>query len=216
MKGSFFIAKWGRIAALALSSPVFCGAAWAEEGVAELPSPASAYIKDYESFKLAANETGQSQESVVRQETPKPVVSAQPEFKEPVFTASKMHQYLGIATVAAAAATFLTHFHPCEGPNCGQQPPRNTNGTHATLGKATAVLAAATVASGLYAHWDDFHKEDGLSDPDNLHVLLGAAGAAAMIYAINKSANSSVTPTKHAPLAELGALSMIVAIKLTW
>lgn len=137
-------------------------------------------------------------------------------FEPDPFSGSKMHQYLGIATVGAAAATFLTHFHPCEGPACGQQPPRNTHGLHANLGRATALLAAATVASGLMAHWDDFHKEDGISDPDNLHVLLGVTGAAMMAYAINKSARSSVTPTKHAPLAELGALSMIVAIKLTW
>jgi len=36
-----------------------------------------------------------------------------------------------------------------------------------------------------------------------------------MLYAINKSAKSSV-PTSHAGIAELGAVSMLVAIKLTW
>lgn len=204
------------IAGLALLLPVFSGTARAQDDVVELPGTTSAYIRDYESFRLAANDAGTTQTEVVKTEEAKPVASAQPEFKEPVFTASKVHQYLGIATMAAAAATFVTHFHPCQGAGCGPQPPRDINGTHATLGKATAVLAAATVASGLYAHWDDFHKEDGATDPDNLHVILGVAGAAAMIYAINKSANSTTTPTSHAALAELGALSMAVAIKLTW
>ncbi len=187
------------------------GAAWAEGSPVELPTLSSEYIRDQASFRLAANH----QTELVRQ-TGEPVVTAKPEFEPPMLTGSKVHQYLGIATIGAAAATFLTHFHPCEGPNCGAQPPRNTNGVHAKWGKATALLAAATVASGLITHWDDFHKEDGISDPDNLHVLLGVTGAAMMAYAINKSANSSTTPTSHSALAELGALSMIVAIKLTW
>lgn len=199
------------MAGAATSLAMLSGTAWAED--ATLPTLSGEYIRDSESFRLAASET----DVLVKNESAgKMPASKAAEFEPPMFTGSKIHQYLGIATVAAAAATFVTHFHPCEGPACGPQPPRQTNGTHAKFGKATALLAAATVASGLISHWDDFHKEDGISDPDNLHVLLGAAGAAAMIYAINKSANSSTTPTSHAALAELGALSMVVAIKLTW
>jgi hypothetical protein len=159
--------------------------------------------------------TAPGRESVVLIRPAEPAEAKPAEFEPELFSGSKVHQYLGIATVGAAAATFLTHFHPCTGPNCGQPSPRQTHGTHANLGKATAVLAAATVISGLVSHWDDFATEDGLSDPDNLHVLLGASGAAMMAYAINKSMNST-TPVNHAALAELGALSMIIAIKLTW
>jgi hypothetical protein len=36
-----------------------------------------------------------------------------------------------------------------------------------------------------------------------------------MMYAINKSANSK-TPVSHAGIAELGAVAMVVAVKLTW
>jgi hypothetical protein len=187
------------------------GSAWAQDDVPELPQLSSGYVKSEEAFRLAANE-----ESVLikKQEAAVPAVK-EPEFEEPMFSGSKMHQYLGMATVGAAAATFLTHFHPCEGPNCGPQPPRDTHSTHANLGRATALLAAATVASGLMAHRDDFHMEDGITDPDNLHVLLGVSGAALMAYAINKSARSTV-PTSHAAMAELGAIGMVVAIKLTW
>lgn len=187
-----------------------CLAAFATTAAAQdLPRPGSDYIKDDAAFRIAANETAPAGET-----TPT-ASSQQAEFEPPLFSGSKVHQYLGIATIAAAAGTFLTHFHPCEGPNCGPQAPRRTHGLHANLGRATAALALSTVATGLVSHWDDFHVEDGIRDPDNLHVLLGATGAVLMTYAIAKSARSTV-PTSHAPVAELGALSMITAIKLTW
>ena len=202
--------KFAEGAALCLAA--LSGTAWAQEQAVELPRLTSGYIKDHESFKLAANDADVLVKK--QQDSVSPAVKPA-EFEPPLLTGSNVHKYLGLATVAAAAATFVTHRHPCEGPNCGPQPPRNTHNTHANFGKATAVLAAATVASGLLAHWDDFHLEDGLSDPDNQHVLLGVSGAALMAYAINKSARSSV-PTSHSGMAELGALGMIVAIKLTW
>jgi peptidoglycan/LPS O-acetylase OafA/YrhL len=117
-----------------------------------------------------------------------------------------------LSTIVLAALTALTAPEECNDINC---PPRDVNGTHATLAKATIAMAAATIASGLYAHWNDFSLEDGWSDPDNLHVLLGVTGVALMAYAVNKSANSSV-PVSHAGIAEAGALLMVVAIKLTW
>lgn len=200
-----------KFAGAALCLAALSGTAWAQEQAVELPRLTSEYVKDHEAFKLAANDT---EVLVKKQDNSAPAVK-QAEFEPPLFTGSNVHKYLGLATVAAAAATFVTHRHPCEGPACGPQPPRNTHNTHANLGKATAILAAATVASGLLAHWDDFNLEDGLADPDNQHVLLGVSGAALMAYAINKSANSSV-PTSHSGMAELGALGMIVAIKLTW
>jgi hypothetical protein len=76
-------------------------------------------------------------------------------------------------------------------------------------------MAAATVMTGLVVHWNDIQWEDPFTDPDKLHARLGTAGALMMIYAVNKSAHSTV-PTNHAGIAELGALAMIVAIKLTW
>jgi hypothetical protein len=77
-------------------------------------------------------------------------------------------------------------------------------------------MALATVASGLIVHWDDFNLEDGWEDPDNLHVVLGVTGAALLAYAVNKSMNASTGQVSHAGIAELGALGMLVAVKLTW
>lgn len=141
--------------------------------------------------------------------------AVQPAFEPPLITPGHLHEWLGVATVAAAAATFLTHTDACKEPGCDTLAPRDTQGTHAQLGRATAALALATVTSGLLVHWDDFHLEDGWKDPDNLHVLLGVTGAALMAYAINKSARSDTT-VSHAGMAEAGALGMMLAIKMTW
>jgi len=185
---------------------------FAQDAPIELPSASSVYIRDYEAFKLAANDT----ETL----TKKPA-NAAPEVKKSEFepswlTGSKVHEYFGLATIAAAALTAMTHpdscEHNCSSTNTG---PRQTNGTHAHLAEATVALAAATIATGLVVHWDDIHVSDGIRDPDNLHVLFGVTGAALMAYAVNKSKNSAV-PVSHAGIAELGALGMVVAIKLTW
>jgi hypothetical protein len=76
-------------------------------------------------------------------------------------------------------------------------------------------LAAATIITGLIYHWNDFSTEDGWTDPDNMHVMLGVAGALTMAYAVQKSRQSDVQ-VSHAFPAELGALAMAVGIRLTW
>jgi hypothetical protein len=128
-----------------------------------------------------------------------------------------VHQYLGLGTIVAAGLTAMAA--PDEGceQNCSAttKKPRETNGTHAKLAKATVAMAAATIVTGVMAHWDDISLGDGFRDPDNLHVILGVSGAALMAYAVNKSKNSAV-PVSHAGIAELGALGMVAAIKITW
>jgi hypothetical protein len=207
MKGMIFKS------AAVLFLAALAGTVFAQDAALDLPRASSAYIRDYESFKLAAND----QETLVKKSN-----SAAPEVKRSEFepswlTGSKVHQYLGLATIAGAALTALAAPDSgCEH-NCTttSTKPRETNGTHAHLAKATVALAAATVITGVLVHWDDIHLEDGIRDPDNLHVIFGVTGAALMAYAVNKSKNSAV-PVSHAGIAELGALGMVVAIKLTW
>ncbi|MDH2915278.1 MAG: hypothetical protein PXX77_00225 [Gallionella sp.] len=190
---------------------VWAGAGHAQENVFDLSMPAQTYVKNAGSFMLAANETG----VLVKKEAATAPSIAKQEYEPPLLSGSNTHLALGLGTIAAAVATAVTAPEGCEH-NCGPTtPPRDVNGTHAKLAKATVALAAATIASGLIVHWDDFHFEDGFSDPDNLHALLGISGAALMAYAVDKSAKSSV-PVEHAGLAELGALGMVAAIKLTW
>jgi len=183
------------------------GLAAAQEVVFDLATPAQAYALRAQPLLLAANDSGV---------TPERAAAVAPAKQEPVdpplFSGSNVHLTLGLATIATAALTAMT---APEDEHAAPGTPRETNGTHAKLAKATVALAAATIASGLITHWDDFALEDGLTDPDNLHILLGVTGAALMAYAVNKSAHSS-TPVSHAGIAELGALGMIVGIKLTW
>lgn len=202
-----------------MSAAVLClaalsGTAFAQEAAFELPSTSSTYVKDYESFKLAAaNETS----VVVKKEAAAAPEVKKSEFEPSWLTGGKVHQYLGLGTIVLAGLTAATA--PGEGceQNCtaATTAPRERNGTHAKLAKATVVMAAAAITTGLITHWDDFHLADGITDPDNLHVLLGVTGAALMAYAVKKSMDSAV-PVSHAGIAELGALGMVAAIKITW
>ncbi|MEQ1527067.1 MAG: hypothetical protein ABL911_10015 [Gallionella sp.] len=175
-----------------------------------LPTISSSYTDNTKSYMLALNDAATPQAVAV------PIVKPAA-FKPPFFTSSNAHQYLGLGTIVLVGLAAVTN--PGEGceHNCvAPQPPRQTSGTaHTRFARAAAGMAVATVASGLISHWDDFHLEDGLTDPDNVHVMLGAAGAALMSYAVIKSARST-TETSHAGMAELGGLAMAVAIKLTW
>jgi hypothetical protein len=186
------------------------GTVCAKDAAFDLPTASGAYIKDYESFKLAAND----KETLVKKQGNAAPEVQKSEFEPPLVTRGKVHQYLGLGTIVLAGLTAVTAPDGCEN-NCAANTPRETNGTHAKLAKATVAMAAATIATGLIGHWDDFHLEDGISDPDNLHVLLGVTGAALMAYAVNKSMHSS-TEVSHAGIAEMGALGMVAAIKITW
>jgi hypothetical protein len=189
------------------------GTALAQEAAFDVPLTSSAYVKDYESFKLAANDAEPT--SVKKSGSAAPEIKKS-EFEPATFSGSNAHKYLGLATIVGAGLTGLTapDDDECETAGCVQQP-RQTNGTHAKLARATVALAAATVATGLIAHWDDFHLEDGITDPDNLHALLGTAGMLTMAYAVSKAADP-YNSNGHAGKAIAGAVLMAAAIKITW
>ena len=186
-------------------------------GNPELLTAASFYTHHFPSSKahaylLATNEVDAP--GVHTEITP---VTPVAEFKPPLMSGRKIHQYLGLGTAMLAGLTVIAA--PDQGSDQGspsQQSPRQTSGTtHTRLARATAAMAIATVMTGLVVHWNDIHWEDPFTDPDKLHARLGAAGALLMLYAVNKSAHSTV-PTSHAGIAELGAVAMVVAIKLNW
>lgn len=189
-----------------------------------LPTAASFYTNNFQSLKsqsfnsqsfdstaylLATNED----DALLGQGGPTTVTPAT-EFKPPWISGRKAHQYLGLGTVALAGLTMLAAPDDAEG--AAQTAPRQTSGTtHTRLARATAAMAIATVMTGLIYHWNDIHWEDAFTDPDKMHARLAAGGALLMLYAVNKSAKST-EPTSHAGIAELGAVAMVVAIKLTW
>lgn len=200
-----------RIVSAGIAMLLVASAAQAQDSSLNLP--AQTYVQNAGSFMLAANEA----DVLVKKESA-PVVSAPKEpYEPPLLSGSNTHLALGLATIVAAGLTGMTA--PEEGceHNCGPTPvARDVNGTHAKLAYATVALATATIASGLITHWDDFHLEDGITDPDNLHVLLGVTGAAMMAVATANSAKVKTGQASHAGLAMAGAAGMIVAIKMTW
>jgi hypothetical protein len=182
----------------------------------EWPTAASSYAHDLRSLESGASNPPAFQLAANGGDVLKGQADAGPaaEFEPPLISGRKVHQYLGLSTVAFAGLTMLAAPEDEEG--VSQTQPRQTSGTtHTRLARTTAVLAVATVMTGLIYHWNDFHLEDGYSDPDNQHALLAGTGALLLLYAVNKSAHSS-EPTSHAGIAELGAVSMLAAIKLTW
>lgn len=210
--------------AAGISLAALSGMVYADDAAVNLalPTDASFYTHNFQSLKspsylLAANEGEAVPDAVKGPASVAPVIPAA-EFKPPMFTGRNAHKYLGLGTIVLAGLTAVTApGEACE-TNCPppSSQPRQTSGTaHSRLARATAAMAAATVMTGLLYHWDDFHMEDGWTDPDNLHAMLGTAGALLMLYAVDKSAKSTV-PTSHAATAELGAVAMVVAIKLTW
>jgi len=183
---------------------LFAASGYAADSQLDMSLPSSFYTNQNPKFSmLAVND-------VVMIADKSDAKSPVPAFEPKLFSGSNIHEFLGISTVALAGLTFATHIHTN---GFGS---RDVNGTHGSLGKATGIMALATVASGLITHWDDFSLEDGWTDPDNLHVFLAASGAALMAYAIANSATQTTGRVDHSGMAELGALGMVAAIKLTW
>jgi hypothetical protein len=172
----------------------------------EIPSSTRAYTNGSKSYMLVINDSSADKK-------PSATVSSltQPEkFEPPFFSGSNAHKYLGLGTLALVVATAIA---PKPGGDATTQAGRDEqdSSVHAKLGEAAAVMAAATVTTGLIYHWDDFHLEDGFSDPDNLHALLGSVGALALLYAV-----SQAPATEHAGVGAAGGVAMGFAIKLTW
>lgn len=126
--------------------------------------------------------------------------SAPPEsaFEEPMFSANKWHQYLGLGSLALAGLTVLA-------------PKQEGKSAHHYLGVGAATLGGAAVVSGLTFHYKDLSLQHPFKDPDTLHALLGALGTLGYLLAVNDAPEDL-----HPTYGIMGAVSMAVAIKLTW
>ena len=207
MKGMKFMSAAACLAALS-------GTAFAQDAAFDLPLESGAYVRDRESFKLAANDEPST--SVKTSGSAAPEIRKS-EFEPATFSGSNAHKYLGLGTIVFAGLTAMTapEDNECETAPCPPPQPRDTQGTHAKLARATVAMAGAAVVTGLVAHWDDFHLEDGITDPDNMHALLGTAGMLTMAYAVSK-ATDPYNSNGHAGKAIAGAVMMAAAIKITW
>jgi len=88
-------------------------------------------------------------------------------------------------------------------------------------------MGAAAIGSGLWAHWDDFHLEDGLLDRDNLHVILGTLGVIGYYLAVQDAVDeynvqnaagvrTGYPSENHSSAGTLGGAAMLTAIVITW
>lgn len=186
------------------------GMAYAGDTVQDIaiPSITSPYTHGGKSYMLASNDAGaaRKQASAARS-------GQAAEFEPPIFSGSNAHKYLGLGTLALVIATAIAPKPPEVEDRAPTQAEIDAqkSSTHAKLGRAAAAMAAATVTTGLLAHWGDFHLEDGWTDPDNMHAMLGTAGALAMLYAVSKAPGGG-----HAGMGLAGGVAMGVAVKLTW
>ena len=127
-------------------------------------------------------------------------------FKERMFTANKIHKYLGIGSIAAAGLTLLT---PPE--NEGNTSENVDGGIHETFARTATGLGIGAVLTGLLFHWDDITLSNGIKDPDNIHATLATLGTLGYLKAVNEAPDSS-----HSGYGAMGAISMAIGIKMVW
>jgi len=125
-----------------------------------------------------------------------------PPFEEPRFTRNKLHQYLGLASLALAIGTIPTRpDDESEGPDS----------LHSKLAVGAYAFGAAAVATGFMYHSEDILNGFGVMDPDNLHMGLGFLGTLGYMVAVANAPEST-----HAAAGIVGLVSMGIAIGLTW
>lgn len=124
--------------------------------------------------------------------TPPPAVPP-----KPFFTGKNAHKYLGYATLVASAVSAMA--------------PKEEGGVHEYAGWTAGGLALATVATGIAYHRDDIYPAHTYKDPDNLHALLGGAGALSMALGLSRAPKES-----HAGGAMAGAGLMMLSIYFVW
>ncbi len=124
------------------------------------------------------------------------------EYKTRWFTSNKVHQYLGIGSIALAGLTVIA-------PKPDEDDPED--GVHHALGEGAAVLGGLAVATGLGFHYEDLKLNRGFKDPDNLHALLATLGTIGFFAAVDEAPEGG-----HAGLGVVSGLAMLTAIKITW
>jgi hypothetical protein len=122
--------------------------------------------------------------------------------------ADRLHWVLGLAAVVAGGVTGLVGG---EGEDGEEDDDGGYGGgsLHHTMGYVSAGLAAATLATGYWAHRGDVGPSDGLS-PANVHALLGIAGG--LMMAITPLVADFGGGEAHAALGIGGELLMGIAV----
>ena len=135
------------------------------------------------------------------------------QWSEPMFTGNKFHEYMGIGSLLLAGLTVVTA--PDSEGSTGQAP--SGKDLHQALAYGATALGVGAVITGFTYHFDDISWDNGFTDPDNLHMLLGLLGAAGYAAAVaDRPKSPNWSSGSHASYGIIGAVSMIGAIKLEW
>lgn len=131
------------------------------------------------------------------------------EYRPPLlFSANKLHQYLGIGSITLATLALLA--------------PKDDDSGHGAFGAGAAALGGAAVVTGLMVHGEDVGFSQGISDPDNLHAIFGTLGAAGFIAAAAQGGEKEDDEgdgdgsSTHATLGVAGYVSMLIGIRIAW
>ena len=137
--------------------------------------------------------------------------AAEEDFRTPLFTPNRLHEYLGFGSLIAAGLAAATPPDDDEDENGGTSDGDKDDGFHHNAAVTAAVLGGLAVATGFLFHHDDIGPSYGLGDPDNLHMMLGLLGTLGYATAVSKAPDEV-----HAAAGITGLASMAVAIKLEW
>jgi hypothetical protein len=192
--------KWSRVAVLSLWVAM---PAWAEAAAGE--QELVLYPRYKAQLQLAEAATGSdASAAAVNAESER----AFNEYRPPLFSANKLHQYLGIGSLTLATLALLA--------------PKDDDSGHPAFGAGAAALGGAAVVSGLIVHGEDVGFSKGLSDPDNLHAIFGTLGAAGFIAAAAEGGEGEDDEdggdggSTHAALGIAGYASMLIGIRIAW
>lgn len=153
------------------------------------------FPSDTDYIQLAAKD------NPAQMEVNKDLLKGEEAYEDRWFTANKIHQYLGIGSLAMAVLAAIV-----------PKPPKDNldDGMHRDLANASAALGGAALTTGLIFHYDDIF-DNGFTDPDNLHALYTTLGVLGYALAIDEAPEA-----QHAGYGALGALFMTIGIKMTW
>lgn len=134
------------------------------------------------------------------------------EYRPPrIFSANKLHQYLGIGSITLATLALLA--------------PKDDDSGHGVFGAGAAALGAGAVVTGLIVHGEDVGFSQGISDPDNLHAIFATLGAAGFIAAAaeggekdedDEDGGGGDGSSTHATFGVVGYASMLLGIRIAW
>ncbi len=172
-----------------------------------LPSPLLSPVSRYLASPLVLASATVQAPSATENETPASPSDA--EFSPPLFSANKLHQYLGIGSLLFAGMAALTPPDDDEDESGGSS--NGNDGFHHNAAVTAAALGGLAVVTGFLFHHDDIGPRYGIGDPDNLHMLLGLAGTLGYVAAVSAAPDES-----HAAAGILGLASMALAIKIEW